>query len=714
MVGVKVKPLPKKPVQSPDEVASMLSQAQEAIITTLELRQATMHYSAVYNTVFKLVNAKHGAQLYDSISILKPRVSEALRQIFALPEGHFTIALEKQWKDHMMAKVNLASLFAQLDGYINEHKLVKVDEMVLIGYREFLQIPENQKRVRSYLLELVDKTRQGEWTDSESVSQLCRMLVDIGINSKEIYQTVFESAFLQTSRLFYQREAMDTVALSTWSEYLKYAEKRRKQEQYRVEISLDASTALPLMRVLRDCFVTPFYAQLTEASSGVRKMLEEGNTEDLKRAYNLLKEEMDAFQELKICIFSYIVDSVETTLGDHDLSILLKVQRLFALNNRLKLLLSTAFASDRRVEEIVSQAFDKVFSAHSALGQTLAAYVDLMMTKEIKQMADVEIDALLDNFMSVFRFLRSRDVFEAVNKSLFAKRLLLQTSLNNEAEKGLLRRLKMECGPAYTRKVEGMITDIEAARSEPISVTEENIQIEVLVLKSVYWPSDSLEAALMPVELGPLVIAVNEEYSRKFPQRLLDWKTNCGSADMVGRFGDRSYEFLVSTYQMLVLMYFNSVEKVVYEELITTLGVKFDKEFYKHVFGLIHGKLVLKSTHTKVLEPGCELWIAPKFESKLRKIKISIIAPKRRDKPIIPETTPSDVLETRKLLTDMAIVRVMKARRVLEPPLLVAEVIRQLSSKFPPEPKDIKARTESLIEREYLRQSEDGRIEYVA
>lgn len=161
-------------------------------------------------------------------------------------------------------------------------------------------------------------------------------------------------------------------------------------------------------------------------------------------------------------------------------------------------------------------------------------------------------------------------------------------------------------------------------------------------------------------------------------------------------------------------MYFNTVQKVTYSELGEALGIKFDKDLPKHVFGLIAAKLLLKSTSTKQLEPDCELSISSTYENKLRRIKISVLVPKQKDKPVVTPATPSDVLETRKFLTDMAIVRVMKARRVLETALLIAEVIRQLSSKFPPEPKDIKARVESLVEREYLRALEDGKYEYMA
>ena len=53
----------------------------------------------------------------------------------------------------------------------------------------------------------------------------------------------------------------------------------------------------------------------------------------------------------------------------------------------------------------------------------------------------------------------------------------------------------------------------------------------------------------------------------------------------------------------------------------------------------------------------------------------------------------------------------MKTRRTLDHNTLVAEVTKQLSSKFVPSPQHIKKRIESLIEREYLeRQREDRKV----
>ena len=58
--------------------------------------------------------------------------------------------------------------------------------------------------------------------------------------------------------------------------------------------------------------------------------------------------------------------------------------------------------------------------------------------------------------------------------------------------------------------------------------------------------------------------------------------------------------------------------------------------------------------------------------------------------------------ETRRLSVEATVVRILKARKIVKHNDLVAEVTKQLSSRFPCTLSLIKKRIESLIERDYI------------
>jgi len=79
---------------------------------------------------------------------------------------------------------------------------------------------------------------------------------------------------------------------------------------------------------------------------------------------------------------------------------------------------------------------------------------------------------------------------------------------------------------------------------------------------------------------------------------------------------------------------------------------------------------------------------------------------------LIHSSKPLQVDEDRKHQIEASIVRVMKARRVLNHNSLVAAVVSQLESRFVPNTNFIKQRIESLIEREFIERSKDDRKVY--
>ena len=72
----------------------------------------------------------------------------------------------------------------------------------------------------------------------------------------------------------------------------------------------------------------------------------------------------------------------------------------------------------------------------------------------------------------------------------------------------------------------------------------------------------------------------------------------------------------------------------------------------------------------------------------------------------------AQVEEDRKPQIEAAIVRIMKARKVLDHNAVITEVTRQLAARFLPNPAVIKKRIESLIEREFLERDAEDRKMY--
>mmetsp|Transcript_17427 Transcript_17427/g.17161 ORF Transcript_17427/g.17161 Transcript_17427/m.17161 type:complete len:124 (-) Transcript_17427:686-1057(-) len=119
------------------------------------------------------------------------------------------------------------------------------------------------------------------------------------------------------------------------------------------------------------------------------------------------------------------------------------------------------------------------------------------MRKEIKTLKDDEISTLFDKILEIFRLLTEKDEFEGFYRNNLSRRLLTNTTINEEAEKMMISKLKVECGFQYTSKLETMMKDMTISdnlnqqfKHSPIS---DNIDIgfKIKVLTSGNWSNES-------------------------------------------------------------------------------------------------------------------------------------------------------------------------------------------------------------------------------
>lgn len=87
-----------------------------------------------------------------------------------------------------------------------------------------------------------------------------------------------------------------------------------------------------------------------------------------------------------------------------------------------------------------------------------AKHLDTLLKSGNKTMTDAQLEKSLNDALTLFRFAKDKDMFEEFYTRHFARRLLLNKSASSDAEMSMLLKLKEECGPDFTRKLETMLT----------------------------------------------------------------------------------------------------------------------------------------------------------------------------------------------------------------------------------------------------------------
>lgn len=94
----------------------------------------------------------------------------------------------------------------------------------------------------------------------------------------------------------------------------------------------------------------------------------------------------------------------------------------------------------------------------------IATFCDQLFQKGIKGMTDDQIEEQLSAIIRLFVCLHQRDTFIKAYTKYQAQRLLEKTCLNNEQEKNMISKLKIECGFNTVSKLSRMFTDIDQSK----------------------------------------------------------------------------------------------------------------------------------------------------------------------------------------------------------------------------------------------------------
>ncbi|CAK9277004.1 unnamed protein product [Sphagnum jensenii] len=720
----KIEPFKHKVEMDPKYAEKTWKILEDAIHEIYNHNASGLSFEELYRNAYNMVLHKYGEKLYSGlVNTMTQHMREIARTVEAAQGGLFLEELNSKWCEHNKSLQMIRDILMYMDRtYVNNFNKTPVHELGLNLWRDnIVRSPRIRDRLLHTLLDLVHRERTGEVINRGLMRNITKMLVDLG---PTVYQEDFERPFLDAASDFYRVESQQFVETCDCADYLRKAEKRLNEEIDRVTHYLDAKSEPKITAVVEKEVIGNRMKLLVEMeNSGLVSMLIDDKYDDLGRMYNMFHRVSTGLQTIRDLMTAHLRDTGRQLVLDPER---LKdpvefVQRLLDEKDKYDKIIQLSFGNDKTFQNALNSSFEYFINLNVRSPEFISLFVDDKLRKGLKGVSEEDVESVLDKVMMLFRYLQEKDVFEKYYKQHLAKRLLSGRTVSDDAERSLIVKLKTECGYQFTSKLEGMFTDMKTSRDTMQgfnatlagSETNEGPTLAVQVLTTGSWPTQSGARCNLPTEILSMCDKFKQYYLSTHTGRRLTWQTNMGTADLKATFGNgNKHELNVSTYQMCILCLFNKADRLMYREIEQATDIPAsDLQRSLQSLACVKGKNVLrKEPMSKDISEDDVFLVNDKFSSKFYKVKISTVVAQKESEPEKQETRQK-VEEDRKPQIEAAIVRIMKARRLLDHNNIISEVTKQLQARFLPNPAVIKKRIESLIEREFLeRDSVDRKL----
>lgn len=680
-------------------------------------------------------------------------------------------AVRAVWDDHISSMSKLRDLLKYMDRtHVPPARALPIFEQ---GQQLFLErvIRSPDYSIKTHLIDTlliqIQIERDGHTVNRSAVKGCVEVLLELRDrrdswdSAVSVYEKDFEPVFLKESESFYKSEASRLLDWCNAMQYLKKVEERFMSERSRTQYYLSSKSEAPLISILENHLLIPHLQTIIYMpSSGLDVMVDGDKTDDLARMYRLFMKVPEGPPTLQRALRESVirrgkeVNALATAGPSNDAdaegdgegeeaaedtkakgkkkalaskgvasrateAALQWMQSVLDLKDKTDKLLKLCFADDLSVQTTLSTAFETFINDNPKSPEYISLFIDENLRKGLKGKSDQDVDNVLEKTITVFRYIAERDVFERYYKGHLAKRLLQNRSVSDDAERGMLAKLKVECGVQFTQKLEGMFNDLKVSGDHMSGFRDHlaksqvlpPIDISVNVLTSTFWPMGLKPAPCnFPSSMVESCKVYDRYYQSRHSGRKLSWQPSMGSADVRATFKTRTHDLNVSTYALVILLLFENLgdgEFLTYEELKDASGME-EQELKRQLQSLACAKFRVLKKHPPGRDVADEdsFSFNHDFTCPMQKIKISTVSSKVENSEQRRETMER-VDEERKHQTDACIVRIMKDRKVLSHTELIMEVTRQLATRFQPAPAQIKKRIEALIEREYLDRGDD-------
>ncbi|CAI5728358.1 unnamed protein product [Peronospora destructor] len=622
----------------------------------------------------------------------------------------------------------------------------------------FFKLKKRLVKAIIHIFHSARRSRSECFEDGECIARTVQTYFSIGLcrqDQMSLYREELEQPFLEDTARYYSAKAVELLSRVTISEYLQEIELLCAHEQKRCEARLHRTTVVQLRQACCHVLVDKHADQICEDAE---TFLINNQKEDLQRLFSLFSEltNENALMSLKNILKKYIERSGLEAVQKFQQEEATKnpegyIEALVQVRSKYFDLIKDAFDFHPLMRTALDQACRTFANSHPRLPELLAKYTHCLMSHDKKHgairalpspvsprptliMADM-LEQKIENVSVVFCLIDDKDIFKKYYSKLLAKRLIKGTSASNDMEILLILKLRDICGCDFVSKLQKMLKDKMLSKDFMGSFTawlEENdielrsedashalaidfhhtVTYHCDVLTAGAWPI-SIAAAEHKIFLPPAVEAhtslFTKFYTGRSTGRKLLWVHNLSYGMIQSHCFDKRYEFLLSFYQMLVLMQFNTAKEITRSNIVRLTNIP-EQDCTHHMASLIKSKLLISDGAAE------NLTYTINFGFTSRKLRHSAVPNTPVESPKALKVTTREVKEDRKMSLQAAIVRVLKTRRDIYQAQLVHEVSEMLVDQFVPTATAIKQNVEILIQKEYLRRHGDDhtRFLYVA